>query len=113
MEFIYNNKQRIDKYSKVFDCSGLIIKALIYAGVLPEGYDDTANGLMHSAYFAHVDFKDKQPGDLIFKVEGDKAYHVGIVSDAGMVTEAKGRAYGVVENRIDSVWSQCRRPVYT
>lgn len=112
MEFIYNNKQRIDKYSKVFDCSGLIIKALIYAGVLPEGYDDTANGLMHCPLFTKVKFEDKQPGDLIFKVEDDKAYHVGMVSAPGMVTEAKGRAYGVVDNRIDSVWSACVRPNY-
>lgn len=113
MEFIYNHQSEIDKNSKIFDCSGFVICALQYAGVLPKDFDDTANGLMHSAYFAHVDFKDKQPGDLIFKAEGDKAYHVGIVTDAGMVTEAKGRAYGVVENRIDNVWNECRRPVYT
>ena len=113
MEFIYNHQSEINKNSKVFDCSGFVICALQYAGILPKDYDNTADGLMHSAYFGHVDFKDRQPGDIIFKVEGDKAYHTGIVTAADMVTEAKGRAYGVVENRIDSVWSQCRRPVYT
>lgn len=113
MEFIFNHQSEIDKNSKVFDCSGFVICALQYANVLPKDFDDTANGLMHSKYFTDVDYKDKRPGDLIFKVEDDKAYHVGIVTDAAMVTEAKGRAYGVVENRIDSAWSQCRRPAYT
>lgn len=113
-EFIYNHRKSITKYSKIFDCSGLVICALIYAGLLPEGYDDTANGLYHDKKFMPVAISDKQPGDLIFKVDSnDVAYHTGIVSDQGMCIEAKGRAYGVVENRIDSVWNGCRRPIYT
>lgn len=114
MEFIYNNQKRITKSSKVFDCSGFVIKALQYAKVItdPE-YDNTANGLMNSKAFAKVNFKDRRPGDLIFKCEDGRAYHIGIVTGDGLVTEAKGRAYGVVENRIDTVWSECRRPNYT
>lgn len=113
-EFIYNHRKSITKYSKIFDCSGLTICALIYAGVLPEGYDTTANGLYHNSEFLPIAISDKQPGDLIFKVDSDgNAYHVGIVSAPGMCIEAKGRAYGVVENRIDSVWNGCRRPIYT
>ena len=113
MEFIYNHKAMIDKNSKIFDCSGFVICALQYAGILPEEYDTTANGLMNSAFFQKVDFKDKREGDLIFKVEDEKAYHVGIVTSKDLVTEAKGRAYGVIENHIDTVWCQCRRPDYT
>ncbi len=113
MEFIYNNRTKITKDSKCFDCSGFVIKALQYAKVLPDGYDDTANGLMHDDRFVPVAFKDRQIGDLIFKVEGERAYHVGIMTDTGTVTEAKGRAYGVVSNRMDSVWSRAVRPKYT
>lgn len=112
MEFIYNHKSLITKYSKIFDCSGFVICALIYAGILPSGYDDTANGLMHSNRFIEVPFKDRRAGDLIFKFENDKAYHVGLMTGDNLVTEAKGRAYGVIENRLDSVWSVCRRPKY-
>lgn len=113
MEFIYNHRREITKDSKVFDCSGFVICALQYAGILPKDYDATADGLMKDSWFQKVNYCDRQPGDLIFKVEHEKAYHVGLVTAAEMVTEAKGRAYGVIENRIDSVWTVCRRPEYT
>ena len=113
MEFIYNNRSRITKDSKIFDCSGFVIACLQYAGLLPDDFDDTANGIMHNKkYFDPVSFKIIQPGDIIFKVEGDRAYHTGIVTDIGFVTEAKGRAYGVINNRIDSVWNAAVRPKY-
>ena len=64
-EFIYNHRKSITKYSKIFDCSGLVICALIYAGVLPEGYDDTANGLYHDKRFTPIAISDKQPGSLL------------------------------------------------
>ena len=61
MEFIYNNRTKIDKNSKIFDCSGFVICALQYAGILPEkGYDTTANGLMNSTFFQEVDFRDRR-----------------------------------------------------
>lgn len=113
-EFVYNNKDRITKDSKIFDCSGFVICCLIYAGVLPKGYDATANDLMNnSKYFDKVDFNRRQPGDVIFKIENSRAYHTGIVTHDGYVAEAKGRAYGVVNNKQDSVWTVCRRPKYT
>ena len=113
-EFVYNNKDRITKDSKIFDCSGFVICCLIYAGVLPKGYDATANDLMNnSKYFEKVDFNRRQAGDIIFKIENSRAYHTGIVTHDGYVAEAKGRAYGVVNNKQDSVWTVCRRPKYT
>ena len=113
-EFVYNNKDRITKDSKIFDCSGFVICCLIYAKVLPKGYDATANDLMNnSKYFEKVDFNRRQPGDIIYKIENSRAYHTGIVTHDGYVAEAKGRAYGVVNNKQDSVWTVCRRPKYT
>ena len=113
-EFVYNNKDRITKDSKIFDCSGFVICCLIYASVLPKGYDATANDLMNnSKYFEKVDFNRRQPGDIIYKIENSRAYHTGIVTHDGYVAEAKGRAYGVVNNKQDSVWTVCRRPKYT
>ena len=113
-EFVYNNKDRITKDSKIFDCSGFVICCLIYAGVLPKGYDATANDLMNnSKYFDKVDFNRRQAGDIIFKIENSRAYHTGIVTHDGYVAEAKGRAYGVVNNKQDSVWTVCRMPKYT
>ena len=73
-EFVYNNKDRITKDSKIFDCSGFVICCLIYAGVLPKGYDATANDLMNnSKYFDKVDFNRRQPGDIIYKIENSRA----------------------------------------
>ena len=113
-EFVYNNKDRITKDSKIFDCSGFVICCLIYASVLPKGYDATASDLMNdSRYFDKVDFNRRQPGDIIYKIENSRAYHTGIVTRDGYVAEAKGRAYGVVNNKQDSVWTVCRRPKYT
>ena len=112
-KYVYNNRDRITKDSKIFDCSGFVICCLIYAGYLPKGYDSTADGLMKSNYFERVDFNRRQPGDLIFKCENHKAYHVGIVTHDGFVAEARGRDYGVVNRLQDAVWTECRRPRYT
>ena len=81
-EFVYNNKDRITKDSKIFDCSGFVICCLIYAGVLPKGYDATANDLMNnSKYFDKVDFNRRQAGDIIFKIENGEIILSGHCKD--------------------------------
>lgn len=113
MKEIYKRQKagQIDKYTKPFDCSGLIICAFIYAGLLPSTYDNTADGLYRK--YTHVSRKDIQKGDLIFKLDASEhAYHIGMYKGNGKVIEAKGRDYGVVEWTIDSSWNGAARPEY-
>lgn len=93
--------------AKAFDCSGLAICALIYAGILRIGFDTTADGLFRK--FSEP--ISALPGDLVFKVDkSNKAYHVGILKDLSTVIEAKGRSYGIVESPYNSQWNGIRSP---
>ena len=109
IKYCYDNQKRIDDKAKAFDCSGLAIKALIYAGLLPEGYDNTADGLMHK--YPQVKYKDRRESDLIFKTDkSGKATHIGIVMNKNAVIEAKSRDTGCVISDIDSSWAVVCRP---
>ena len=93
--------------AKAFDCSGLVICALIYAGVLRIGFDATADGLFRK----FPEPISALPGDLVFKVDrSGKAYHVAILKDLSTVIEAKGRSYGIVESPYNSQWNGIRSP---
>lgn len=110
IKFIFNHLKCFDKKTKIFDCSGLICCALIYAGALKAGEDLTAAGLYNR--FTKVLIANRRSGDLIFKT-GDNGTitHVGIV-DGASVIEAKGRDYGVVISDIDNSWTLAARPTY-
>ena len=107
---VFNFIKKIDSKAKAFDCSGLIIMALIYAKVLSKGFDTTANGLYQM--FDKVSISNRSKGDLIYKMENGVAVHVGVVLDYQHVIECKGRDYGVVESLIDNTWNACNRPEY-
>lgn len=84
---------------KMFDCSGLIIWALQTLKLID--HDMTADGLYHKS----AKISAPQIGDFAFMVDrSGKAYHVGIVTRQGYVTEAKGRDDGVVERPIGTAW---------
>lgn len=109
--FIYNNRKRFDSQTKIYDCSGLVCCALIYAGILKSGSDYTAQGLYNT--FKTVNINSRKPGDLIFKGTGTaNITHVGIVKDLVTVIEAKGRDYGCIESTIDGSWIYAARPEY-
>lgn len=109
MQFIYAHLKEFNTKTKIFDCSGLVICALIYAGLLKKGYDTTADGLMR----LYPKVNAAQAGDLVFKVDSTgKAYHVGILQDVQTVIECKGRAYGVVYSKYNSEWNAAVRPNY-
>ena len=112
IRFIYKNLSRMSGKARAFDCSGFVICCLVYAGVLPAVYDNTANGLMHERKFKRVDISQRQPGDLIFKCKDLKAYHVGIWTGE-KVAEAAGRDAGVIYSDFNDSWTECRRPDYT
>jgi cell wall-associated NlpC family hydrolase len=71
------------------DCSGLVIEVLAGVGILPHGYDNTAQGLFDR-------FRDKQiatpkPGALVFyKAAGGLITHVGLVLEHDVVLQAAG-----------------------
>lgn len=76
----------------MFDCSGLIIWALQKLGLI--NYDTTADGLRRLS----KPTTSPRVGDFAFKINTDgRAYHVGIVTRTGYVTEAFGRDRGVIE----------------
>lgn len=84
----------------MFDCSGLIIWALQKLGLID--YDTTADGLRRLS----KPTTSPRVGDFAFKINADgRAYHVGIVTREGYITEAKGRDYGVVERLAGASWS--------
>ena len=86
------------KNIRAFDCSGLIVYYLNREGLYK--YDMSANGL----YGKSVKLKREElrPGDLVFRHNGLKAYHVGVYVGDGKVIEAKGRDDGVVMRDINA-----------
>lgn len=110
IEYVYKNRVNFDSKTKIYDCSGLVCKALEYAGVVKSGFDTTANELYLK--FDKVPIGIRRRGDLIFKFnKAMVATHVGIVFDENYVIEAKGRDYGVVKSKIDNSWTGCNRPI--
>ena len=43
-----------------------------------------------------------RPGDLVFRKNSEKYYHVGVYVGGGQVVEAKGRDDGVVLRKLDA-----------
>ena len=111
IKFIYSHLKLFDKHTKIFDCSGLICCALIYARVLPKGSDYTAAGLYDK--FNKIMFAARRAGDLIYKLDSSgNVTHVGICISDCEVIEAKGRNYGCIISQIDDSWKRANRPEY-
>ena len=110
IKFIFTHLKSFDKHTKIFDCSGLICCALIYAGVLKAGEDLTAQGLYDR--FNKINLNNRRAGDLLFKGSPGSISHVGICISPTEIIEAKGRDYGVVISDIDSSWNRAARPDY-
>ena len=110
-KFIFEHHNDFDKHTKIFDCSGLVCCALIYAGVLSKGADYTAAGLYNK--FNKIMFAARRAGDLIYKANGSGAItHVGICINDTEVIEMKGRDYGCIISRINDSWTRANRPEY-
>lgn len=109
VKYVYNNRMNMDSKAKVYDCSGLVCKALEYAKVVASGFDTNAQGLYLK--YDKIPVGKRRMGDLVFKFSSGVATHVGIVFNEDYVIEAKGRDYGVVKTKFDSSWTACNRPV--
>lgn len=82
---------------KAYDCSGLIMKFMLEEGLLP--YDMSSRGIYSMC--AKIDRQNLIRGDLVFRHDGERIYHVGVYIGDGRVIESKGRDYGVIEAGID------------
>ena len=103
-----NAERAINYYRKVkaagmdpiraYDCSGLIMSFVEnekgLRGDLPARY-------IYSDC-QEIERGDLQPGDLVFRHNGEKIHHVGVYMGEGRVIEAMGRDVGVVDRRIDA-----------
>lgn len=102
----YIKKQEIDGHSmsscRIFDCSGLMTYKLLKLGVIAR--DMTARDLYAACKKKGPisELKDFKPGTLLFQGESViEIYHVGAITSSGTSTEAKGRDYGVVREKLD------------
>jgi lipoprotein Spr len=78
------------------DCSGLVIELLQSIGILPHGFDTTAEGLRQR--WKPVNQIDAKFGDLVFfgKATPAQASHVGMVLGDGLMVEAGGGTSGTL-----------------
>lgn len=106
--FRYMQKNPPHKYSRIFDCSGLVYYLLKELGILD--YDVTADNLFHM--WTRKDIRDASAGDLLYCINSDgKAYHVGIYVGNMQVIHAKGRDDGVTISKFsENPWSRCNSP---
>lgn len=106
--FRYMQKNPPKKYSRIFDCSGLVYYLLKELGLISS--DATADNLMHMWKLKPI--KEAFYGDLLYCIDSDgKAYHVGIYLGDMTVCHAKGRDYGVCITKFsENAWSKCNSP---
>lgn len=100
-----------------FDCSGLGVFYFIEKGFITS--DTTADGL-YNLCTKHPAMEKLKTGDFVFKskTSAGKWGHVGYISGkdengALLVTEARGRAYGVVTRPLTAGgWTETGRPSF-
>lgn len=84
---------------RAFDCSGLIYWALNKLGL--QSSDINSRGLY--ARCKPINKVDLRPGDMTFRHDGSKIFHVGVYTGNGKVIECIGRDDGVIEHGIDAM----------
>lgn len=93
-----------------FDCSGLIMYFL--QNVKGWYKSDMSSGGLYNAS-TKITRKELEKGDLVFRHNGEKIYHVGVYVGGGQVIECMGRDVGVVERDINasgtSYWNRYGR----
>ena len=102
------------KNARAFDCSGLVTKLMEEAGIAEKGFDTTAQ-MLRKSHCESIKRADLCRGDMVFRMNSEKTYHVGVVVDDALnVIEARGRAYGVVKRALNasgtSYWNAYGRP---
>lgn len=97
--FIAKKLEKGEEELRCYDCSGLVMRYLCdIMSFLPR--DMSADTLM--AQCTMTERGALCPGDLVFRVNAKRAYHVGVYTGAGFVAEAAGRDIGVVIRALDA-----------
>ena len=92
----------------VFDCSGLVTRALITLGLATD--NSSHNPQWYRANETKIKYEQLQPGDLCLRVKAiGGAYHIGIYEGNGNVIHAAGRKTGVIRTHDAHVWEEYRR----
>jgi len=117
IDFIKKLKAKGVTTYRCFDCSGLISRYLYDLGLVPSkrNCNHLAGmcGEIHTPASVSALEAALRPGDLVFRRNSEKYYHVGVYIGGGQVVEAKGRDDGVVQRRLDagggSYWNRWGR----
>lgn len=92
---------------RAFDCSGLGVYFFLRHKLID--HDVNADGLRKLCRAIARD--EVQAGDMVFRMRGGRAVHVGYAIDGETVVECKGRDDGVVKSRIEG-WDRYGRPTF-
>ena len=92
---------------RAFDCSGLGVYFFLRHKLID--HDVNAEGLRNLC--TAIDRSAVKAGDMMFRMCGERAVHVGYAVDHDHVIEAKGRDDGVVKSRIGT-WDRFGRPQF-
>lgn len=92
---------------RAFDCSGLGVYYFLKHDMID--HDLNADGLRKLC--KTIRRSELREGDMVFRMSGGRAVHVGYAIDGDRVIEAKGRDVGVVESRV-SGWDRYGRPPF-
>lgn len=92
---------------RAFDCSGLGTYFFLRHRLID--HDVNAEGLRNLC--TEIKRGELREGDMVFRMSGGRAVHVGYAIDGDRVIEAKGRDVGVVESAV-SGWDRYGRPPF-
>ncbi len=84
------------------DCSGLVVELLAGVGLVPNGWDATAQGIFDR--FRAYQVADPKPGCLVFYQKGGLMTHVGVVLEELIVLQAGGGGSATVDPA--AAWKQ-------
>ena len=92
---------------RAFDCSGLGVFFFLKHDLID--HDVNAEGLRKLC--RSINRAELREGDMVFRMSGGRAVHVGYAVDRDHVIEAKGRDVGVVQSAV-SGWDRYGRPPF-
>ncbi len=92
---------------RAFDCSGLGTFYFLKHDLID--HDLNANGLF--LLCDPIERSALRAGDMVFRISGGRAVHVGYAIDGDRIVEAKGRDVGVVESPVKG-WDRFGRPPF-
>ena len=106
IDFIKKLKAKGVTTYRCFDCSGLISRYFYDLGLVPSKRNCNHLASMCETIHPPANVAELEaalrPGDLVFRKNSKKYYHVGVYIGGGQVVEAKGRDDGVVQRRLDA-----------